>query len=176
VGTDPFVAPELDDLPRQQPNLAPGVHIPPASQWRADRPGDLRSGQPEGAFLGRPGPNIGYALVLTERVRDKLALAPHEHVDDVVSVVADLAMKRASMFGRAPVIRDVEVACTLFGYRGDATPQFVEWRAREVHGASHDYALRRALVDAVPDAILRMPPQVPALLEEFRDDLRASTR
>ena len=46
--TDPFVPPNLDDEPRQEPNLAPGVHMPPAKSWRADRPGDLEAGQPTG--------------------------------------------------------------------------------------------------------------------------------
>ena len=64
--TDPFVAPTLDDAPRQQPNLAPGVRYPPAKRWYADRPGDLEAGQPTGEFLGRPGPNVGYALTLAE--------------------------------------------------------------------------------------------------------------
>ena len=33
MATDPFVAPTLDDTPRQEPNLAPGVHVPPARGW-----------------------------------------------------------------------------------------------------------------------------------------------
>jgi hypothetical protein len=37
---NPFVAPTLEDAPRQEPNLAPGVRMPAAKSWRADRPGD----------------------------------------------------------------------------------------------------------------------------------------
>jgi hypothetical protein len=174
VATDPFVAPELDDLPRQLPNLAPGVRIPPARSWHADRPGDLEAGQPTGALLGRPGPNVGYALSLVARVRDQLALAPHESLDDAVAVVSELAMKRAASFGRAPVLHDVEGAAKLLGYLGDADPEFAAWRAQVVHGADHDYGVRRAVVDAVPDAVLRLPPQVPALLAESRAALKVA--
>jgi hypothetical protein len=174
VATDPFVIPDLDDLPRQEPNLAPGVHLPPAREWRATRPGDLETGQPIGVLLGRPGPNIGYALALAERARDKLVLAPNESDDDAIAVVSELAMKRAASFGRAPVLHDIEISSHLVGYDGDATPDFVDWRARAVHGANHEYDVRRAIVDAVPDAVLRMPPQVPALVEEFRAELKAA--
>src|SRR4051794_26698072 len=105
--TDPFVSPELDDHPRQDTNLAPGVHLPAASAWKADRPGDLIAGQPTGDLLGRPGPNVGYALLLTGRLRDSVQLAPHEHVDDALAVIAELAMKRAASYGRAPTLADV---------------------------------------------------------------------
>ena len=40
MAADPFVAPELDDRPRQSQNLAPGVSMPPARPWVANRPGD----------------------------------------------------------------------------------------------------------------------------------------
>ncbi|HEY7105452.1 MAG TPA: hypothetical protein VH986_03540 [Acidimicrobiia bacterium] len=170
--TDPFVTPGLEDTPRQVPNLAPGVQYPPAKGWRADRPGDLESGQPVGDLLGRPGPNVGYALTLAARARDRLALAPFESADDGVAVVGELAMKRAASFGRAPVMTDVEVAATLLGYKGEVDPAFARWRAATVHGADHEYGVRRRIIDAVPDAVLRMPPQVAPLLVEFRSDLR----
>jgi hypothetical protein len=170
--TDPFVSPELPDLPRQETNLAPGVHLPAAKAWRADRPGDLVAGQPTGTLLGRPGPNVGYALTLAERLADRISLTSHETSRDAVAVVAELGMKRAASFGRAPTMADVETAATLLGYQGEVDPGFAEWRARAVHGADHEYGVRRALVDAVPDAVLRMPPQVAGLLNEFRTSLR----
>jgi hypothetical protein len=170
--TDPFVSPELEDLPRQEPNLAPGVHMPAAKGWRADRPGDLVAGQPTGTLLGRPGPNVGYAVTLAGRLRDKIALAPHEHRADALAVIAELGMKRAASFGRAPTMADVEIASSLLGYQGDVDETFAQWRAGVVHGADHDYGVRRAIVDAVPDAVLRMPPQVAALVDDFRTELR----
>ena len=53
-------------------------HMPPAKSWRADRPGDLEAGSADRAAARSPGPNVGYALSLAERVRDRLTLAPHE--------------------------------------------------------------------------------------------------
>jgi hypothetical protein len=170
--TDPFVSPELPDLPRQETNLAPGVHLPAAKGWRADRPGDLVAGQPTGTLLGRPGPNVGYALTLAGRLADRISPAPHESGHDALAVIAELGMKRAASFGRAPTMADVEVAATLLGYLGEVDRGFAEWRASAVHGADHDYGVRRALVDAVPDAVLRMPPQVAGLLDEFRTSFR----
>ncbi len=172
--TDPFVAPNLEDAPRQEPNLAPGVRMPAAKSWRADRPGDLEAGQPTGTLLGRPGPNVGYALTLAERMRDRLSLGAHESADDALAVVGELAMKRSAAFGRAPIMTDIDIASALLGYKGEVDPAFVQWRTRAVHGAQHEYEARRAIVDAVPDAVLRMPPQVTALLIEFRSQLRQS--
>jgi hypothetical protein len=171
VPTDPFVSPELDDAPRQEPNLAPGVRLPAATSWRPDRPGDLVARQPTGPLLGRPGPNVGYALTLVERVRGRLTLAPHESIDDALAVVGELAMKRAASFGRAPVMTDVEVAAAWLGYQGEVSPDFVGWRTAAVHGAGHEYDVRRAVVDAVPDTVLRFPPQGPQLMNEARAEL-----
>jgi hypothetical protein len=157
VPTDPFVAPDLDDRPRQQQNLPPGLGYPPARSWRADRPGDLAASQPGGTLRGRPGPNVGYAYTLAERARDRIRLGPHEHLDDAISLVAEVASKRAAAFGRAPVIGDVELAMAVLGYDGSTDGAFAAWRARAAHGAAHDYAARRAIVDAVPDSLLGRP-------------------
>jgi|SRR5215203_6243967 len=172
--TDPFVSPELDDRSRQETNLAPGVQLPAANTWKADRPGDLVAGQPTGDMLGRPGPNVGYAVLLADRLRDSLQLSPHEHVADALAVIAELAMKRAASYGRAPTLPDVEIAAMLLGYQGDVDAAFAAWRAQTVHGADHDYRVRRTFVDAVPDAVLRLPPKVPALLAEFRGEFQQS--
>ena len=172
--TDPFVPERLEDEPRQEPNLPPGVKMPAARSWVANRPGDLPAGWPTGKLLGSPGPNVGYALTLANRVRDELALAPHEHPDDAIAVVAEIAMRRAAIFGRAPVMRDVEFGMQILGYRGDADPDFVAWRARTVRGAHHDYYERRSLVDAIPVDVLRLVPSaLPAHLAEARAALRA---
>jgi hypothetical protein len=159
VPTDPFVAPTIDEEPRQEPNLAPGVQMPPAHAWRADRPGDLVGGQPVGALFGSPGPNIGYALTLADRMRDRLVISQHEHLEDVIAVVGELAMRRASSYGRAPVIHDLECAAIILGYVGQAPRELVEWRTFYVSGAAHEYALRREICDAVDLDLLRLAPQ-----------------
>jgi len=171
--TDPFVAPALDDAPRQVQNLAPGVRMPPARAWRADRPGDLHGGQPTGELLGSPGPNVGYALTLVERARDRIALAPHEHLADAEAAVGELAMKRAASYGRAPVMADVECAMLVLGYQGGVDPDFAAWRTAAVHDAAHEYPRRRAICDAVDLDALRL---VPSALERRVAEVRVHLR
>lgn len=173
--TDPFVPERLEEEPRQEPNLPPGVKMPAPRRWFANRPGDLPAGWPAGKLLGSPGPNIGYALTLANRLRDRFVLAPHEDIGDAVALVAEIAMRRAAIFGRAPVITDVELGMQIMGYGEDADPDFVAWRKRAVHGAQHNYYERRALVDAIPVDILRLAPSaLPAHLAETRRALRSS--
>jgi hypothetical protein len=155
VPTDPFVPPDDSSRPRQQQNLPPGVALPPASAWRASRPGDLGPEQPRGDLLGRPGPNVGYAYTLAERAKDRVRVGPHEHLHDAISVIAEVAGKRAASFGRAPVMPDIEVAIKVLGYDGTGDNDFVEIRTRLVQDAGHSYLRRRAVVDAVPDDVLR---------------------
>jgi hypothetical protein len=157
VPTDPFVPSDPSARPRQQQNLPPGVALPPANDWRPDRPGDLGPSQPGGALFGRPGPNVGYAYTLAQRSKDRLRLGPFEHAHDAVAVIAEIAGKRAAQFGRAPMIGDIDLAIALLGYDGSASDAFVKARTAAVSEAGHDYRRRRALVDAVPDALLRRP-------------------
>jgi hypothetical protein len=156
VPTDPFVPPDPSARPRQQQNLPPGVALPPAGDWRSDRPGDLGPDQADGALMGRPGPNVGYAYTLAGRAKDRLRLGPFEHADDAIAVIAEVAGKRAAHVGRAPVIGDVDLAIAILGYDGSASEAFVKARSALVHEAGHSYRRRRALVDAVPDALLRL--------------------
>jgi hypothetical protein len=170
VPTDPYVPVTLDEEPRQEPNLAPGSHMPPSGSWRADRPGDLGPMQPKGPFLGSPGPNVGYALTLVNRVKDRFKLEPHESVDDASAVVAELAMKRAATFGRAPTVNDVDFAMELLGYRGEVPADVREWRPEVIREAAHDYAVRRAVVDAVSSGLLRLPiTELPEHLAKVRE-------
>ncbi len=173
MSAEPFVATTLDGAPRQEQNLAPGVHYPPARSWRADRPGDLPGGQPTGELLGSPGPNIGYALSLIARARDRMALAPHEHFEDAAAVVGELAMKRAASYGRAPVMADVECAMLTLGYQGGVDPDFAKWRVHAVDGAHENYPRRRALCDAADLDALRLAP---AALSPRTPEIRATLR
>jgi hypothetical protein len=170
VPTDPFVPAVLDEEPRQEPNLAPGSHMPASGSWRADRPGDLGALQPKGALLGSPGPNVGYALTLANRARDRIRLAPHESIDDAVEVIAAVAMKRAATFGRAPTVNDVDFAMELLGYLGEAPDDVKTWRPDVVREAAHDYVVRRAVVDTISSGLLRLPiSDLPEHLAIVRD-------
>jgi hypothetical protein len=147
------VAPE--DRPRTaQP-------LPPAKPWRADRPGDFvvaAAAQPMGPRLGRPGPDLGYALTLVPLFADRLELRTGEHRDDVVNGCVTVAMRRAAAFGRAPVVHDLEFAFRVFGYLGGAADDLVTWRKELFRGAAHDYHRRQAVADSVHEASLRLAP------------------
>ncbi len=131
------------------------------SAWRQDRPAELTGTlQPQGKLFGSQGPDQGYALRLAERdLGPRLRLAAGESGTDVVEGCTLIALARASRFGRAPVLRDLELAAGLFGYLHEpaSVPDaLLALRAALFSGAGHAYALQRRLVSAVPEATLRM--------------------
>lgn len=150
-----YVPMTLADKPRRS------LPLPAARPWTAARPGDLPGRQPGGSRLGSQGPDQGYALALAERFHGRLHLAPGEHHHDVEAGVVAVAMKRASLFGRAPVIHDLDLAFGLFGFLDPTSGVPVdlrEWRLAQFSGAGHHYWKQRAIADGVPEATLRMAP------------------
>lgn len=138
----------------QQPRR--GLQLPPARSWRPDRPGDLGPVHPVGPQLGRPGPDQGYALSLAHRFTDRLVLDDHDDRGDAVAGCLGVALKRASLFGRAPVPHDLEVAFLLWGFLGDAPAELVALRRPLFAECSQHYDDRRAIADHVPDSTLRL--------------------
>lgn len=132
------------------------------TSWRADRPGELKGPQPEGERLGVPGPDAGYALTLAERFRDSLQLHGGESDSDVLAGAAAIAMKRAGLFGRAPIGADVEVGLVVWGYLdANVEQELVSVRQdwfEEIH-TRHFYMERRRVVDAVRDELLLRSPE-----------------
>jgi hypothetical protein len=128
----------------------------------ADRPTDIAGRQPVGPRLGYQGPDQGYALTLAAHIRDELQVQAGEHVDDTVAGCTAIAMRRASMYGRAPVIHDLRIACTIWGYLDPSPPaELVDLRRPLFAGVAntlHHYDERRALVDSVPEETLRLRP------------------
>lgn len=157
--TDPFVQTSSDDAPRQAQNFAPGVHMPPARGWRADRPGEVDSRAVPGRLAGTPGPNVGFALTLAGRARDRFRLESGEQAEDAIAVVAELAMKRAATLGRAPTNLDVDFAIELLGYASAAMGDVAKWRPELVRGADHDYVARRGIADSFGVSVLRLSVQ-----------------
>jgi len=135
-------------------------HVP--QEWRADRPGDFRGRQPVGARLGYQGPDQGYALLLANRLRPQLQLRPHEHADDAVQGCTGIAMRRASLFGRAPVIHDLRMAFTIWGWLDPDSPaELLTLRRDAFDGVAevlHNYDRLRDLADTVPEETLRSTP------------------
>jgi hypothetical protein len=129
--------------------------------WLADRPGDLTARQPRGDRFGVPGPDQGYVLVLARRFEGTLHLTDGEHERDALAGSAAIALKRASLFGRAPVIHDLTVALTVWGFLEPEPPEDLVQLRRELFeevAHPHHYAEQRQLVDLVPEAVLRMIP------------------
>ena len=129
--------------------------------WTPDRPGDLAGRQPTGPRLGYQGPDQGYALTLASRLEPHLVLSDNEHASDAVAGCTAVALRRASMYGRAPVIHDVRIAFTVWGFLDTAPPaELVALRVRMFEGAgeAHHYDTVRAIAEQVPEATLRLMP------------------
>ncbi|MFP5578257.1 MAG: hypothetical protein ACLGIZ_08460 [Acidimicrobiia bacterium] len=135
-----------------------------ADSWRAERPADFADDhrQPTGDLLGSPGPDQGYALRLARVLEPELQLAEGEHAKDALAGIVAIGLKRASVLGRAPVIHDLRIAATIFGFL-DPSPdrELVALRHRLFEEVSHfhHYMELRRLVDMVPAEVLRQTPQ-----------------
>lgn len=140
--------------------------------WVADRPGEVGP-QPRGDRLGSPGPDLGYALKLANGFEDRLVLTDGEHAHDAIGGCVAVAMKRASLFGRAPIAHDLTVAFTVWGFLAEAPDDLVAVRRRLFEGvghAAHHYVELREVVDAVPESTLRLTPA--RVAEAHRSDWR----
>ena len=156
-----MAAPEHVPVDRTRP--VRGYESPPrlADPWRADRPAEVvEHGQPEGDRFGHQGPDQGYALRLARHFEGKLTLTPGEHERDALAGAVAVGLKRASIFGRAPVVHDLTIALTVWGFLGEAPAELVALRKKlfEEVAHPHHYAELRRLVDLVPEATLRQTP------------------
>ncbi len=156
-----MAAPEHVPVDRNQP--VRGYESPPRrpQPWLPDRPAEVvEHGQPRGERLGNQGPDQGYMLSLARRFEGKLTLTPGEHEKDALAGAVGVALKRASIFGRAPVVHDLTVALTLWGFLGSAPKELVELRKPLFEEAwhPHHYAELRRIVDLVPEGSLRQTP------------------
>jgi hypothetical protein len=158
-----YVPVPLSEQPRES------LRLPPPRRWMADRPADLQRGQPVGPKLGRPGPDQGYLLKLADLFTDRVEVAEGEHAEDAIAGCAAVALRRAALFGRAPVALDLEMALRLWGFLGGAPDDLVQFRHRLFAGAAHHYWDQRTVTDLVPDEALRLTPaQVAERLSDWR--------
>ena len=131
----------------------------------ADRPGEVVGSEASaGPGLGYQGPDQGYALKLAQRFAGRLVLAAGEREDDALAGCVAVALRRASMFGRAPVVHDVRLALELFGFLDEADADLVAWRSDQFAGAAghHGYHVKLRLADLVPAETLRLTPAAAA--------------
>lgn len=171
-----MAAPEY--VPRRPTDDPRSYHSPPRrpESWRADRPGEVGDGgQPRGDLLGNQGPDQGYVFKLVPLFADQLHLADGEERADVVAGVVVVALKRASLFGRAPVVHDLTVAFTLWGFLDPKPPAELVALRRRLFSETrnpHHYLDQRGIADAVPSAVLRQPPA--AVANQYQSDWRSS--
>ena len=132
------------------------------SAWNMGRPGEIEGRQPEGERLGYQGPDQGYIITLAERARTRVKVTANEHIDDVLRGCSLIALRRASMFGRAPMVHDLNLALGMWGYLSDSPAADLVSVRREIFvgvgNVLHHYKEGRAIADMVPDATLRMTP------------------
>jgi len=125
--------------------------------WHADRPGEVTEGQPRGERLGSQGPDQGYALRLAHGFTTQLQLGTGEHTADVIAGCVSVALKRAALFGRAPMVSDLELAFGIFGFLDEVpTGERLDERRSLFAEASHHhhYAEVRRIADQVPEGVL----------------------
>jgi hypothetical protein len=150
-------------------------HVP--SRWEPQRPAEIQGRQPLSAGLGHPGPDQGYALHLAERLRPQVVATAGQSVDDALRGALTIALRRAALYGRAPVIHDLRLALTIWGWLDADPPADLLERRRElfegVANVVHHYSEGRRLADLVPEATLRLTPDDVA--SRWRSDWRALT-
>lgn len=146
---------------RAEDEVRPSLRLAVPPPWTPHRPADYAPSpsSPHVRSTGYRGPDQGYALLLAQRFAERLVLGPGERVADVLAAATAIALRRASLFGRAPVAADVEVALTLFGWLDTAPSDLVAYRRELVAGAAHDYWRQREVADSVPEEALRRPLQ-----------------
>jgi hypothetical protein len=145
--------------------------------WSPDRPGEIDGRQPSGNQLGYQGPDQGYVLTLAALLRPSLQVPADESADDAVRGCINIALRRASLFGRAPVVHDLTIAFTMWGWLDKSPTAVLVARRRELfEGVAHitqHYTEGRRIADLVPESTLRLSPQQVA--EAYPDDWRTLT-
>lgn len=149
--------------------VRPGYHLRTPPRWQAHRPAEHRGPSiPGGSLFGRPGPDQGYAYKLFQRLENQLVLEEDDEPADVRAAVVGIATRRAAMFGRAPILADLEHAAKLWGLLGGAPKELVEFRQAKFKGVGHDYMRLRSLVASIPEESLRAPGASLEMTESWR--------
>lgn len=130
--------------------------------WMPDRPGMVEGLQPVGRRLGAQGPDQGFGLSLARRKAALVHVTLPLNREDAIVGCLTIALRRASLFSRAPVVHDVDIAFTMWGFYDENPPADLVVRRAElfegVGNVNHHYAEGRAIADLVPESTLRMKP------------------
>ena len=145
---------------RESPYYSSPDVVPDA--WSPERPGVVEGLQPVGRRLGAQGPDQGFALTIAERLSPKIKLQGRERLDDAIRGCLGIALRRASLFSRAPVVHDLTIAFTIWGFFDENQPDDLVGRRPQlfegVGNVMHHYAEGRVIADLVPESTLRMTP------------------
>jgi hypothetical protein len=118
--------------------------------------------QPVGPRLGAQGPDQGFALTIAERLAPRIELQGRERLDDAIRGCVGIALRRASLYSRAPVVHDLTIAFTMWGFLDPSPPDDLIARRPQlfegVGDVGHHYAEGRVIADLVPESTLRMTP------------------
>jgi hypothetical protein len=126
--------------------------------WSPHRPSEFRPGpRPSGGASGAPGPDQGYALSLAARLTSRVVLGEGERIEDAMAAALAIGMRRAAIFGRAPVSADLEFALASLGFLGPVDAATAARRQKLISGLSHDYFRQRRLADICDETALRAP-------------------
>jgi hypothetical protein len=136
-------------------------HVP--DNWMPDRPGEIPGFQPQGPRRGHPGPDQGFALRIARQLAPSLHMQEGEHVEDAIRGCLGVALRRASLYSRAPVIHDLKMAFKMWGFLDEMPPaDLIEFRRPLFAGlrhVGHHYTEARVVADMVPEATLRLTPK-----------------
>jgi hypothetical protein len=131
-------------------------------RWSPDRPGVVDGLQPVGERMGAMGPDQGFALTIAHKLAPRLRVTEDERLDDAIRGCVNIALRRASLFSRAPVVHDLNIAFTIWGFYDEQPPDDLLARRAElfegVGNVNHHYAEGRLIADLVPESTLRMTP------------------
>jgi hypothetical protein len=97
-----------------------------------------------------------------------LVLEADDELADVRAAVVGIATRRAAIFGRAPILADLEHAAKLWGLLGGAPKELVEFRQSKFKGVGHDYTRLRSLVASIPEESLERPGSSFEMTEGWR--------
>jgi hypothetical protein len=99
-------------------------------------------------------------LKLAEGLRSEIVLQRGESADDAIRGSLAIALRRASKYGRAPVIHDLNMAFGIWGWMLVNPPADLVKRRLELFAGlgnvTHHYSETRHLVDLVPDSSMIM--------------------
>lgn len=135
-------------------------HVP--DSWVPDRPAEIAGFQPQGPRRGHHGPDQGFALRIARQLAPSLHMQEGEHVEDAIRGCLGVALRRASLFSRAPSVHDVKMAFKMWGFLDEMPPaELIALRKPLFAGlrhVGHHYTEGRVVADMVPEATLRLTP------------------